>query len=55
AGSYWQVGRTGEAIDLLERVLADCERLLGDEHPDTFIVRGNLASFYEQMRRRGIR
>ncbi|OPC76897.1 hypothetical protein B4N89_40530 [Embleya scabrispora] len=35
AVSYWQVGWTGEAIDLLERVVADSERLLGAEHPDT--------------------
>ena len=35
ASSYWQAGRTTEAITLLERVLADRERLLGEEHPDT--------------------
>jgi len=33
AASYRQAGRTHHAIDLLERVLADRERLLGDEHP----------------------
>jgi hypothetical protein len=35
AVSYWQAGRTGDAITLQERVLSDSERLLGDEHPDT--------------------
>ena len=39
AASYWQAGRTGEAIALLERVLADSERLLGEEHPDTLTAR----------------
>ncbi|MGC4932056.1 tetratricopeptide repeat protein, partial [Streptomyces sp. DT117] len=35
AVSYWQAGRTGEAIVLLERVVANRERLLGEDHPDT--------------------
>ncbi|MEU8670751.1 tetratricopeptide repeat protein, partial [Streptomyces anulatus] len=35
ATSYRQAGRTGEAIELLETVAADTERLLGAEHPNT--------------------
>ncbi|WP_257139609.1 tetratricopeptide repeat protein, partial [Streptomyces sp. or20] len=34
ATSYWQAGRTGEAIAIEETVAADTERLLGAEHPD---------------------
>ncbi|MFD7416190.1 tetratricopeptide repeat protein, partial [Kitasatospora purpeofusca] len=33
ATSYWQAGRTSEAIVIEERVLADRARLLGDDHP----------------------
>jgi hypothetical protein len=39
AASYQQAGRTRDAIDLGERVLADSQRLLGDEHPDTLNAR----------------
>ncbi|MFB8240131.1 tetratricopeptide repeat protein [Kitasatospora purpeofusca] len=35
AASYWQVGRTREAIVIEERVLADSERILGPHHPHT--------------------
>ncbi|MFE3110637.1 tetratricopeptide repeat protein, partial [Kitasatospora indigofera] len=35
ASSYRQVGRTDEAIAFGERVLADRQRLLGDDHPHT--------------------
>jgi hypothetical protein len=34
-------------------VLADGERLLGPEHPDTLNIRANLASFYLQAGRTG--
>ncbi|MET7919212.1 tetratricopeptide repeat protein, partial [Streptomyces avermitilis] len=34
-----QAGRTGEAIDLVEQVVADRERLLGADHPDTLTAR----------------
>lgn len=46
AVSYWQAGRTSDAITIQERVLADSERLLGDEHPNTLTARGNLAHMY---------
>ena len=46
ASSYWQPGRTKDAIDLREAVLADRERLLGAEHPDTLRARANLAHIY---------
>ncbi|WP_375502712.1 tetratricopeptide repeat protein, partial [uncultured Jatrophihabitans sp.] len=42
ASSYWSAGRTGDAITLLEAVLADSKRLLGPEHPDTLTARANL-------------
>jgi len=46
AGSYWSAGRTADAIELQERVLADRVRILGDEHPDTLTARANLAGSY---------
>ncbi|MFJ6886943.1 tetratricopeptide repeat protein [Streptomyces californicus] len=46
AASYWQSGRTQEAIGIEERVVADRERLLGSEHPDTARARVNLAASY---------
>nr|BEK64163.1 FxSxx-COOH system tetratricopeptide repeat protein [Kitasatospora purpeofusca] len=53
AASYWQAGRTGEAIVIEGRVLADCERLLGDDHPYTLSARANLAVSYYQAGRTG--
>ncbi|MFG2823298.1 tetratricopeptide repeat protein [Kitasatospora sp. NPDC048365] len=35
AASYWQAGRIDRAIELLEQVVTDAERLLGHDHPDT--------------------
>ena len=40
-------GRTPEAISILEPVLAERERTLGPEHPDTLASRGNLANAYQ--------
>ncbi|WP_327064056.1 tetratricopeptide repeat protein [Kitasatospora purpeofusca] len=51
AASYWQTGRTAEAIALLERVAADRERILGHDHPDTLTARGNLAASYARAGR----
>jgi hypothetical protein len=45
ASSYRSAGRTGEAIELQERVLADSERILGAEHPDTIAARDMLAAW----------
>ena len=39
-------GRTAEAIPLLERTLADCERVRGTDHPATLTTRNNLAMAY---------
>ncbi|MGY5228608.1 tetratricopeptide repeat protein, partial [Nocardia asiatica] len=39
-------GRVAEAIPLYERTLADCERVLGADHPNTLGSRNNLASVY---------
>ena len=46
ARSYWSAGRTADAIELQERVLADSVRILGDEHPDTLTARANLGLSY---------
>jgi Tetratricopeptide repeat len=43
---YRAAGRTAEAIPLLERTLADCERVLRAVHPDTLTSRNNLAMSY---------
>ena len=32
------------ALPLYERTLADCERVLGPDHPDTLASQGNLAA-----------
>ena len=40
-------GRLGEAIPLLERTLADSERVLGRAHPNTVAFRNNLAAAYQ--------
>jgi tetratricopeptide (TPR) repeat protein len=40
-------GRLAEAIRLYEQTLADSERVLGREHPNTVVSRNNLASAYE--------
>jgi len=49
--AYRDAGRTGEAITLHEQTLADRERLLGPDHPDTLSSRDNLASAYQQAGR----
>ncbi|WP_258037295.1 MULTISPECIES: tetratricopeptide repeat protein [unclassified Streptomyces] len=51
ASSYSDAGRTQEAIELQEWVLADEERLLGADHPDTLTTRSNLASSYSDAGR----
>ncbi|MFB7216125.1 tetratricopeptide repeat protein, partial [Streptomyces sp. NPDC056255] len=51
AASYWQAGRTNDAIEIEEHVLTDYERLLGNEHPDTLTSRSNLAALYWQAGR----
>ncbi|WP_344430678.1 tetratricopeptide repeat protein, partial [Streptomyces lavendulocolor] len=53
AFSYWQAGRTGEAITIEERAVAESQRLLGDDHPDTLTTRANLATSYQQAGRTG--
>jgi hypothetical protein len=49
--AYRDAGRTAEAIPLLERTLADSERLLGADHPNTKVVRENLAALVAKPRR----
>jgi Tetratricopeptide repeat len=45
AMSYRAAGRTAEAIPLYKRTLADCERVLGADHPDTKAVRENFLGY----------
>ena len=45
------VGRGAEAIRLHEETLADRERVLGPDHPDTLKSRNNLASAYQEAGR----
>lgn len=49
--SYQGAGRAGEAVELGERVLADCERVLGPEHPFTVRARTNLSHPYRAAAR----
>ncbi|MFI5648975.1 tetratricopeptide repeat protein [Kitasatospora sp. NPDC051705] len=51
ATSHQQAGRTQEAIDLLQQVLTDYERVVGPHHPHTLTARNNLASSYRQAGR----
>ena len=37
-------GKPARAIPLFKRTLADCERVLGADHPDTKAARENLAA-----------
>jgi hypothetical protein len=43
-------GRSGRAIPLFEEVLADRQRVLGAQHPDTLTVRDNLAAVRRSSR-----
>ncbi|RPE38996.1 tetratricopeptide repeat protein [Streptomyces sp. Ag109_O5-1] len=51
AFSYQKVGRIDEAIALLERVVADNDRLLGSDHTYTLTARANLAASYKEAGR----
>lgn len=46
AMGYLAAGRPAKAIPLLERILADCVRVLGVYHPYTLRSRNNLAMGY---------
>src|SRR6185312_4471449 len=39
-------GRSETAVPLLEQILLGCRAVLGDRHPDTMVVAGNLAVAY---------
>ncbi len=47
ASAYRAAGRTAEAIPLFERTLADRERVLGADHPDTLASRNIPALAYQ--------
>ena len=51
AMAYRAAGRTAEAIPLLERMLADCERMLGADHPWTKAARVGLAALTSKPKR----
>jgi hypothetical protein len=42
-------GRLRRAVMALESLLNDCRRHLGDEHPETLVVEGNLAVAYVKI------
>ncbi len=46
--AYHVSDRTPEATTPLQRLLADCERVLGPDHPDTMKARNNLAAAYQR-------
>jgi tetratricopeptide (TPR) repeat protein len=49
--AYSDAGHTAEVIPLLERTLADSERLLDADHPNTLGSRNNLAMAYQAVGR----
>ena len=49
--SYREAGRFADAIALLEKLLADSERILGPEHPDTLQTRSALGLAYRDAGR----
>ena len=51
ARAYQETGRLAEAVALFERTLADRERILGANHPDTLTSRNNLAHAYQETGR----
>jgi tetratricopeptide (TPR) repeat protein len=46
AGAYYNTGRVGEAMAILEQLLTNTERILGTEHRTTLTTRGELARTY---------
>jgi hypothetical protein len=53
ANAYLSAGRVREAIPLFEQALAECERVLGHDHRETFRVRNNLADARQQAESEG--
>ncbi|MFF4379988.1 tetratricopeptide repeat protein [Kitasatospora sp. NPDC001547] len=51
AHSYWEAGRTDDAITLQEQVLADRRRIFGADHPVVLMARHNLAASYSDTGR----
>ena len=51
AYAYVSAGRMADAIALFEEVLADSLRILGHDHIDTLVFRGNLAGTYQVVGR----
>ena len=49
AAAYERAGDLGRAIPLFEQALADFVRVLGEDHPQTKIVRDNLAAARQQQ------
>jgi Tetratricopeptide repeat len=48
AASYWQAGRTADAIAIQERAGADAARILAPEHPDTLTAQANRVLCYRR-------
>ena len=47
--AYYSVGRFGEVIDAWEKLLPNCQRVLGLEHPLTKQVEKNLKAAKRKM------
>jgi hypothetical protein len=48
AAAYHDLGDVQRAIPLYERVLADRQRVLGDDHPDTLASRDSIAGYLQR-------
>jgi len=48
ARTQLSLGNFNQAIELLKETLADCERILGPDHPDTLSSKNNLAVAYQE-------
>lgn len=57
AAHLFRTGRFDDAVRLFEQALATCRSMLGDDHPDTMTVAGNLgvAQFSAGNRRKGMK
>ena len=53
AEAYQDAGLAAEAIPVFEQTLADRERVLGPDHPDTLASRNNLAVAHREAGRAG--
>ncbi|KAJ7848965.1 hypothetical protein B0H14DRAFT_2314414, partial [Mycena olivaceomarginata] len=46
---FWEAGKYKQCEKLSEGVLEEQKQFLGDNHPDTLLAMGNLASTYSYL------